>query len=258
MFTLTPPLSVNITPLIPAGGAAIKRTIDQIANRDIHCIHLSAATKGLRPRELDKSARRDLLATLTRKSIMLSSIDLLIPNEHWNDNKQVDRALSSTISAIHLAADLGRVPLSINLPIDLITNEIKHELITAADGHSTPLAIHIADQSESLHPWLKNLDHPMIGASIDPAIQLQIKNDPVNILSNFANHLFLARLDDLAISGQRCNIGSGRLDLLAYKIALGTLEKLKAIVLELRELPDPTEGLNIGIELWENQPKTGF
>ena len=49
-------------PVVPNGAARIR-------------VQLSAAQAGLRPRELDRSARRDLLATLRRRELAVAGID---------------------------------------------------------------------------------------------------------------------------------------------------------------------------------------
>src|SRR5690606_35381914 len=105
-----------LAPTLAALPGEPRRSIDRLHELGFRFIQLSATHPGLRPRELDQSARRDLLATLRRRERSPAGVDLWIPPEHFADAAQVDRAVAAAIAAIELAADLGRVPLSLALP----------------------------------------------------------------------------------------------------------------------------------------------
>ena len=79
-------------------------------------VTLSAAQPGLRPRELDRSARRGLLAELRRLELECSSIDLFIPPEHFTSTETIERALDAVRGALDLATDLGARSLFLRLP----------------------------------------------------------------------------------------------------------------------------------------------
>lgn len=213
-------------------------------------VHLSAALKGIRPRELDNSGRKDLRALMVRKGMIISGVDLLIPDEDWTDNAKVDRALGAVNAAHDLAGDMGRVPLVINLPVGEVADEIKEELVALADGRSVPLVVQIGEQAADLLAWVKQVDHPMVGVAIDPARQLQMKKNVVATVSEFGDDLMVARADDVGSDGMRCTLGNGRLDVLAYQVSLSQCSKLKSVVMELRELSDPIKSMHDGHAAW--------
>ena len=232
----------------------IRATLDALSAAKFNSIQLSAAQPGLRPRDLDTSGRRELAALLARNGLMLGGFDLLIPRKDWLDPATLDRAVAATLATLELAADLGRPPLCIALPIDELADDVKTTLAAGADGRAVPLAIHAEDQLDSLATWLDAESQPMLGAAIDPAALLAQPADPADAVIQLAEHLKVARLDDFAPvsagGGGRCPLGQGDLDLLTYQAAISTLESTPSIVVELRDLPDPIAGLTIAMNAW--------
>lgn len=249
---------------MPACGNNVRKAVDQIARVGISPegkktggivgVQLSAALKGIRPRELDTSARKDLRALMVRRGMMVSGIDLLIPDEDWVDSGKVDRALSAVNAAHVLAGDMGRVPLVINLPVGEVAEEIKEELVALADGRSVPLVVQVGEQAAELLAWVKQVDHPMVGVAVDPARQLQMKKNVVGTVSEFGDYLMVGRADDVGSDGMRCTLGNGRLDVLAYQVSLSQCSKLKSVVMELRELSDPIASMHDGHGAWNQMP----
>ncbi len=254
-FDLTPPLSVTIAPLVPRAGG-VHEAVRRAAAAGFRAVQLSAAQKGLRPRELDHGARRDVLAMLGRSGVMLSGLDLMIPHRDWLDPRKVDQAASAALAAVELAADLGRVPLSLTLPAESMPADVMRELMVAADGHSVPLAVHAEHDLEALKKLLAAHDTPMLGSAIDPAALLAEKLDPVTIVAQLADRLRVARLDDfarvsVATMGGRCIVGAGELDVEAYRATLSLARGLRAVVVELRDLPDPFAAMAEAEQAWK-------
>ena len=255
MLDLSPPLSLSIAPLV-AGADGVRRAVERARALGFTCVQLSAATAGIRPRELDNRARRDLAALLARNGIALSGLDLMIPPEHWADPAQLDRALSSTLAAIALAGDLGRVPFSAALPIGSLPTDVVTELLTAADGQGVALAVHAEDDIPALKIWLDEIDQPLVGAAIDPASLIASDQGPVDTALELAAHVLVARLDDfaaesVAAAGGRCLVGSGSLKLLNYRAALSTCNNLRSIVVDPRSLPDPAAAAEHARLAWD-------
>lgn len=257
MLELTPELSVTVGPLVR--GTDVRLAVRQAAAAGVHSVQLSAATRGLRPRELDRRARRDVLALLSRHGIMLGGVDLMIPHKDWLRGDTQDRALAATLGAIELAAEWGRVPLSMTLPVDRLDDELKRELLTAADGHGVTLAVHAEHDVAALKQWLAEEDQPVLAAAVDPATVLAKGEDPAAVAMDLARWVRVARLDDYATVGGggagglggRCALGDGELDVVEYRAALAVCTKLRAIVLELRDVPDPRQAMMQGKQLWE-------
>ena len=79
---------------------APRSVFDRLSELGYRYVQLSAAQPGLRPRELDKSARRDLLATLRRREMSPAGVDLWIPPDHFLASATVDRAAEAVVEAI--------------------------------------------------------------------------------------------------------------------------------------------------------------
>src|SRR5688572_964638 len=99
------PLAPTLAPLLD-GDTPFRVAFDRLRSMEFRSVQLSATHPGLRPRELDKSARRDLLATLRRNELEPSGIHLWIPSADFDDPKKADRALSAALNTIELAVDM--------------------------------------------------------------------------------------------------------------------------------------------------------
>ena len=203
-------------------------------------MQIAASIPGLRPRELDRTARRDLLASLRRRELALSGIDVWIPPEHFDDPAHADRAVSAVRSAVELAADLGRVPVSLAL-------REESETTAAIIAHGQRHGIEIADHSLPL----TNL--PGAGVGIDPAACISLGHDPARIVHESAGRLVCARLVDLLRSGMRGPPGlkqEGRLDITEYKVALSVNCFRRPVVIDARQWSSPWQGVQQALEVW--------
>lgn len=91
----------------PSPADTFRASLDLAVAIGFRAVQLDATAAGLRPRDLDRSARRDLAATLRRAELTCAGIDLLIPPQHFTDPTHADRAAEALFAAIDLAADLG-------------------------------------------------------------------------------------------------------------------------------------------------------
>lgn len=212
-------------------------------------VQLNAADPAARPRDLGRSARRDIAAMARRAEVIISGVDLWIPPEHFVDPSRADRAVSAACEAVEFAAEVvalasdGRTPaLSIALP-------------RAEAGSGAPVesaARPIAERAQRAgavvadHQWPaheRSTGEP-IGVGIDPAAVLANESavSPAKAASRMGARLAGARLSDLSASGERVEPGrggGGRLDVMAYLVALSTAGYLGSVVVDLRGLADP-------------------
>jgi sugar phosphate isomerase/epimerase len=241
-------LAATIAPL----PASPRQTFDRLREMGFRHVQLSAAQPGLRPRDLDRSARRDLLATLRRRELNLSGIDAWISPGEFLDPAKVDRAVAAVIEAIELAADLGRCPVSLTLPARERDSDedgpalaaVTAALVEAAQVRDVLLADHV----------IPVVDREYIGVGIDPAAWLARDEDPAAAVSRHADRLVSLRLCDLLTSGLRGPIGDaqeGRLDVLAYKVAAGLAPAGRPVVVDARQWTDPWAGLRQTHEAWQ-------
>ncbi|MFI4898047.1 MAG: hypothetical protein ACIARR_09495, partial [Phycisphaerales bacterium JB059] len=107
------PLSLSLAGLDPSPGSpwsgGVRAAIAWVQSLGARRVRLDAAAPGVRARELDRSARRDLGGLLRRRELTFTGLDLWIPSAHFEETAHVDRAVDATLGAIRLAGDLARL-----------------------------------------------------------------------------------------------------------------------------------------------------
>ncbi len=257
MFDNDAPLSATLSPLIKHFGGNFQRALDDVSDAELRFVQLSAAQPGMRPRELDGRARKDLIAALHRSGLMISGVDLFVPQRDWLDNQKIDRVVASVLASIAFAADIGRVPLCLSFPYRSIAKDVLDSVLTAADSHGVTLAIHGESDPQEFDLWLECHDENFIRAAIDPATVLATDHDLNAMTAGLAGRLTVARLDDYAErsvtdTGGRCNVGDGSLDVTSYRVALSLATRLRHIVVELRDLDNASHALRQAKARWDS------
>ncbi|MEX0886194.1 MAG: TIM barrel protein [Phycisphaeraceae bacterium] len=258
-------LAPTLRPLIQSAGGTLRAALDGLAARGIGPVQLDATVPGLRPRELDERARRDLTALIRRRGAYTAGLDVFIPRRHFIEPASVDRAMAAAVAAIELAADLGRLPVSLALPVGRLDAALREVLVEAADGRGVRLAVHAEDQLDALEHWLDDVDLPALGAGLDPAPLLARGGDPVQAAQRLAHHLAVARLSDVermatddeadGLRGEavRCPVGSGSLDLPAYRVSVDLAQqRVGPVVLDLRGLANAFEAVGAAGRAWDD------
>lgn len=248
-LSLPKSLSLSGLPTRPDApwGAGPRSSIEWAARLGYRAVQLDAAVPGLRPRELDRSARRDLAALLRRLQLSFSGLDLWIPPLHFVEPASIDRAVSALVHAAELAGELvslspgGRAVVSVVLPEDL-PDPVRSEISGACDRTGARIADHSWPPHEPLGP---------IGVGIDPAAVLMGGGDPASSTSRLSQAPFSARWSDLASAG-RVPVGKGRLDTVAYEVALVTRGYTDFVVVDLRNVPDTTAAAQAGVDAGED------
>jgi sugar phosphate isomerase/epimerase len=233
------PLAPTLGPLVNSQTPP-RATFQRLARAGFRHVQLSATLAGMRPRELDRSARRDLLATLRRAELTVSGVDFWIPISDFDDPARMDRAIAATQAAVELAADLGRQALSLILPGN---DEVVETLAVHASHHGVPLADHARPPSP----------HVAVGVGIDPAAVLSQNVDPATEVMQAGPRLTVARLSNLSITGMRLPIGErgdGRLDAMAYRVALSVVGYRRPVIVDARQWTDPWSGIEQTQSAW--------
>lgn len=283
-FPPLPPLSLALTGLPRGVPDSLRTHLDLASRLTYRSVTLDATLPTLRPRELDRSARRDLASLMRRRELTCAGLDLWIPPEHFTNPTEQDRALAAVLAAIELAADLARLsasavvstarasaPSSISI---CLPHAAPSDLIAQIDARAATCGVRIADHT---FPPPQSPDHPApraaIGLGIDPAALLLANLDPAAIILR-APHpprttsasgsaststatstlpLTLARLSD-ASTVARTAIGArdGRLDLLAYATALLAASYRSPVVVDVRGVLDPADAAKQAIDAWSN------
>ncbi len=231
-----PPLAISLAGLERRDdapwSAGPRAAIMWAAAAGFGSVQLDATASGLRPRELDRPARRDLAALLRRSGLAFCGLDLWIPPEHLLDPARAERALDAIVQAIDLAAEVGRLnaaPLPPTLSL-VLPPAAPAEIVAAIVRDSNRSATPIADYAAGPRP-------AGIGVGIDPASLLLAGIDPAAAAARAGAELHGARLSDASLTGRVAPGSAGaRLDLDAYLVSLSVAGYSRPVVLDLRGL----------------------
>lgn len=248
-------LAPTLGPMTKGLNTTPRRAFAAIAKEGFTAVQLDATMPGLRPRELDTSGRRDLAATAVRSNLAITGVDFFIPADHYSDPAHTDRAVSAAQGAFSLAADLGRVPVSMNLPIAEADDSLIDTLLAAADGYGVRLAVHDEGDVAGLKEWAQGHDPGVVGVGVDPASLLFRKQDPSTTAQSLADSLSVARLSDASrgqSDGGRQTVGSGDLDVMSYRVSVDLAStRVGPVVLDLRGLSNPVAAARTAKTAWD-------
>ncbi len=237
-----PPMPVSLALAALEEPSGLRERLARAARLGFRTVQLDARAFDSRPRDLGRSARRDLAGLMRRSELLLSGVDLWIPPAHFAQPAHVDRAVDAACDAIDFASDIaalagGRAVVCIVLP-----SADASDAIAALAEQAISRGVRVAD-----HQWPPREDlaaQPAlasIGVGIDPAAVMlgpAGRSDPASEAARAGVRLASARLNDVAASN-RAEPGEGRLDLLAYSIAVATAAPGAPLVLDLRALKNP-------------------
>jgi sugar phosphate isomerase/epimerase len=281
------PLSLSLTTFRLEGdreltSGTVRDALALAAASRCEAVQLSATIPGLRPRELDRSARRDLAAAIRRAGLGFSGLDLIIPPEHFRQPEHQDRAVAAIFQACELAAELsGLLPglggASVSTVLDPATPlAVRKELAESASRSGCVLCElnwpPLSDQTELGVPPGSAVGGlpapPAVGPAIsgspyrcglDPAALLMGGIDPVVTGTRLGAALSHPRLSDVSTVGRIAPGGSGaRLDLMGYRIALSAAGYAGPVILDLRGVHDPWRAAAGAATAWrESVPAFG-
>ncbi|MEO1008315.1 MAG: hypothetical protein AAFX79_07090 [Planctomycetota bacterium] len=212
-------------------------------------VQLDATHPQTRPRDLDRSARRDVAALLRRHEVACSGVDLWIPPEHFATREHIDRATAAVIDAISFARELAGLVRATPAACVALPTEPDADAMAAIRAAAERHDVRVAD-----HAW----PAPEAGdVGLDPAMAILAGADPVAVVASLGPRLAHARLSDAGTLG-RAPLGSagGRLDVDAYAAALAVSAPDAPLVLDTRMLVDPAEAALSGLAAWRASPAT--
>lgn len=249
----TPRMDAALAPRLPLSCAlfglgaprAFRAQAEWAAERGFEGVQIDATSPETRPRDLGRSARRDLGAILRRAELACSGIDLWIPPEHFTDPSRSDRALSAVAEALGLASELaeltgGRPVVCVTLPAGASGDALLPVLASAASSAGATLADHRWPVPSDGSPVSNLVDGRTVGVGIDPVsiiLAQSVIADPEGAVSRAGARLASVRLSDFD-AGSRVAPGTGRLDLLGYAVSVATSGFGGFSVLDLRGLRD--------------------
>lgn len=237
----------------PTASGQLREAVTLARAARCRLLQLDGKLPGLRARELDRSARREVAAILRREGLGLSGIDLWIPPAHFSQSQHVDRATEAVREACALAADIARLvgsaqpQVCIELPIDARDGVL--DVISAAASSTGTLVADFGQYVQSVAPPMP-LGGP-IGVGFDPAAELLAGRDPTVTLAALGHRAIATRLTDAQNFG-RCTVGLGRLDVAAFKATLAVATSVRSVSLDLRGVSDGLNALKPGVDAWMN------
>lgn len=211
---------------------------------------LDATLPGLRPRELDRSARRDLATIIRRSGLAFAGLDLFIPPQHFADPVHSDRALAAVLSSLELAADLARVAgLFATQLRPWVTSDLGDSPNDELQSRISNAAHHVGTTFAALAPAASPPSSPTpVGAvALDPAALILRGTDPVERALSLSASLAAPRVSDAASCVRRV-LGQGQLDIIAYKAAIARAPAVAC--LDLRQLLDAPAALDAALAAW--------
>lgn len=242
---LTPTCSVSLAGLAlrPAApwGADARSALAWACAAGTQAVQIDATLPGLRPRELDTSARRDIRALARRQGVTISGVDLFIPPTHFIEPANIDRAMHAARAALELARDLAEDPAAA-----VVAAELPEKLpeSTLADLRSTAQQVGASLADCAWPPRsLASVAHADVRAGIDPAALFATGQDLLASIAKLTQTPVHARLSDLSASG-RVEAGKGRLDIMTYFVTLSTKGCTAPLVIDLRGLRDQAAALS--------------
>lgn len=209
-------------------------------------VQLDGTEPGMRARELDRSGRRDIAATLRRNGLTFTGIDMWVPESHFASTQHVDRAVEAVEQACGLAGELARLvegsgkpSVSFGLPAQ-VSRELVSVLVSAAMRSGVVLADHNRAEAAG---------GTVLGIGFDPAVDILSGRDVAGTAAMLAHLINDARLTD-ASSRERMVVGHGKLDVPAYKAVLRTVTELEHVVVDTRDRSDPVEAARDAVNEW--------
>ncbi len=220
----------------PWGGDA-RSALHWVTSFGYAAVQMDAAMPGLRPRELDQSARRDVLTMLRNRGACVSGLDLFVPTTHFVQAEFLDRAVSAVREALELAgqwsgASTGEERLSVSV---MLPANVDPSVVATLGSYAERVGAVLADCAWPVRGSV-DVTAPV---GIDPALILMAAADPAQAVSKLAHAPATARLSDIGPEGRvEAGAGTGRLDVAAYRVALSVSGYAGPLVCDLRGLRD--------------------
>lgn len=248
---LAPP-ALALAALREDGGLApgVRAPIDAAARMGYRAVALDGAAPGLRARDLDRSARRDLASALRRVELAFAGLDLWIPPEHYASAAHADRAATAAAQAIDLASDLAReargdAVVSLTLPRGLegealsLFEGVLRGLLDRAERAGVALADHSLPLGECQGAPADAASPLAVG--VDPAALLLRGQDPMRESGRWGRSVRVARWTDADALSRVApsRRSSGRLDVEAYAAVVSAATSAQRLTVDLRGVASP-------------------
>ena len=235
------PVSVAIAPL----PGAPRERLGALQELGARAATLDVSHHDLRPRALDRSARRGLAATLRRLELALGGFDLPIPPAHFAEAGAQDRAIAAVRAAVEMLSELSEL---------VETVPVIH--LTLPGGEADAAARELGRAARELGVTLVDMARPPAeerpdgwGFGVDLGRELEADADPLAALTNRGTPASV-RLSDAGPAG-RVALGEGRLELAPAAAVIRTACEGAALVIDARGASQPAQAAERALRAWE-------
>lgn len=246
--TTDPAERANLSATLGALGEP-QAALEWLARMGFGAVQLSASQAGLRPRELDASARRGVRERLRRLELAPSGIDLWIPVEHFAAADTVSRAIDAFAATIAFAEFLGRIGVSCVLPAPESAPEARRSVIEEAARRGVRLA-DFAEGAKAEGP---------VGAGVDQSRCRAASRSTVEAIACAGASLAAVRIGSTSADGRSAPIEPGSMaafELAEIRLAIEVGGAHLTPVADARSWPDPPAGLASTIDAWRRAAST--
>lgn len=217
---------------------------------------MSATDPRTRPRDFDRSARRDLVAVMQRFELRCACIDCFVPSAHFLDPAHVDRVTAAAVDAIELAAEIASIEGHVGGGIVVLSAPAKPEGVAcfaidairaSAEHHGVCVAIPATDPASIASPFF---------VALDPAQILANSGDPQTVALAANGRIGAVRIVDLLRSGSRGPIHEpqeSQLDCRGFVIGCRAAGFARDFVVDLRQWIEPERGLLATLQRWRTE-----
>lgn len=224
-----------------APATSAKGLFDWFSSSGARAVVLDATHPELRPRDLGRSARRDLASAIRRSELEWKGIDVFVPTAHLASREHSDRALSAVIGAIEMAGELATLNIgehavvSFDLPDEPVEGVVR-EIASAAE------------RTGVLAACLKD-GHAGLCRAVDLDAMAEAGVDAVGAVTS-------ATTAQVRWGGPRVE---RRVDLLAVTGAIAIRAEPCSAVLDLSKSMEPAQAIGAAIAAWSKaDPASGL
>jgi len=235
------PVSVAIAPL----PGAPRERLGALRELGARAATLDVSNPDLRPRALDRSARRGLAASLRRFELALGGFDLPIPPGHFADAGAQDRAIAAVRAAVEMLSELGELVETVPLIHLTLPDEEAEDAAREMGRAARELGVTLVDMAR---PPAEELPDGW-GFGVNLGRELEADADPLAALTKRESPASV-RLSDAGPAG-RVALGEGRLELPPAVAVIQTTCEGAGLVIDVKGAPRPAEAAGRALRAWE-------
>ena len=206
---------------------------------------------------------RICLSRFCVRGARVTGLDYFVDPAVYLESDKIDRSVHELLAVLGLAADFGKVGVSVNLPFEELGDDVVGAIAEAADGYGVMVLTHGEGDVQGHKKWLEGVGCRYLRAGIEPAVAMHFGQKADGMVHGYGKLLGGGRLSDAQVlagskeglsgGAVRCGVGSGGLDVGGYRIGLEVNEGFVGpVVLSLNGLGDAVGGAVRAKVIWDD------